>query len=245
MKKNKEEEMEWEDPGSAAVAVALFEEVRSIVEQAKSVEIKDGLSYVAAAEFVKTIKGLREKVDSAHDPVISHWHSKHKEALTDKKKDEQPLIEAEVILKKKILAYQAEEERKRREEEERIRKENEERIRKQAEEENLKRAQELAERGDLEGAAEAIDAKVEIPVIPVKVESTLPKVEGISSRKLFKAEVVNLKLLIEAIAAGHVPIEAVEANMTFLNAQARAFKKEGTLYAGVRIVSEGSLASGK
>jgi len=50
-------------------------------------------------------------------------HEAHKEALNQKKRAAEPLLEAERILKEGIADYQAELERRRREEEDRLREE--------------------------------------------------------------------------------------------------------------------------
>jgi hypothetical protein len=48
--------------------------------------------------------------------------------------------------------------------------------------------------------------------------------------------------LVKAVAAGTVPLNAIQANSTFLNNQARAMK-ETLAYPGVKAVAETGLAS--
>jgi hypothetical protein len=225
--------------------VVLTRKIQTIPEQAKALVIKSNEQYIGAAELLKVIKTLEAEVDSTHDPVVQHWHEKHKAALAVKKADMEPLVVAEGLVKLQIGVWLREQEMERRAEEERIRRENEERIRAQAEEENLKEAERLAAEGDLDGAAEVIDAEVVIPVIPVKVESKVPSIAGLSARKMYKAQLVDLMNLVKAVALGAAPLEALQVNTAFLNAQARAFKKPGVLYPGVVIVEEDSVASGR
>lgn len=59
------------------------------------------------------------------------------------------------------------------------------------------------------------------------------KVSGISGRVNYVAEVLDFAALVKAVAAGTAPIECLQANDSFLGAQARAFKKAGPLYPGV------------
>ena len=73
-----------------------------------------------------------------------------------------------------------------------------------------------------EEVAEIINAPsmaVAAPVDPVYV-----KAAGISTRENYKARVTDLRKLCLAVAKGQVPISYVEANMTALNARAKADK---------------------
>jgi KTSC domain len=221
-------------------------------ERARRMTIRDNVDYSRAAEFLKSVKALRAEVDGAFDPIISKAHEAHREALAQKKIAEKPLIEAERVIKHTIGWYLNDMERARRAEEDARRIKHEAEIRAQAEEENLKRAQELADAGDMEGAAEAVDAEVMVPEIPVYVESSVVKVAGISARKSYYAEVTDLMQLVRAVAEGRAPIQCLQANMAFLNAQARAFKKAGGMLdnkfeprMGVEVKESDTIAAGK
>lgn len=219
--------------------------VSPLPAKARTFVIRDNASYESAAEFLKGIKALRAEVDAAFDPIISKAHETHKSALEQKKKAELPLIEAETIMKKSVGGYLAAKEQERINEENRIRKEHQDKIRAQAEEENLKTAQRLADAGDMEGAAAAVDAEVSIPDVPVHVESTVTKVSGISKRTLYVVASVELSKLVKAVANGSAPLECLKANDAFLGAQARAYKKAGELFPGVVVNSEDNIAAGK
>ena len=216
-----------------------------LLDRAKSLKVTNNSEYLTAAEFLKDIKAMLGEADAAHDPVIAHWRGKHKAALADKKKDTDPITKAEIAVKQLIAVYLREQEQLRLAEENRLRKENEDRIRLQAEQENLKKAEELTAQGDLDGAAEAIDAPVEIPQVPVHVESSVPKVSGISFRVRYVVQSVELLKLVQAVAVGKAPIETLKANDTFLNSQATSFKKVGELFPGVMVQTEDGIAAGK
>jgi hypothetical protein len=80
----------------------------------------------------------------------------------------------------------------------------------------------------LEGAADNITP----PEIPEPA-----KAPGVSTRESWSAKVVDVVALIQAVAAGTVPAEALSVDMTFLNRMARALK--GSLnYPGVEAVKE-------
>lgn len=93
-----------------------------------------------------------------------------------------------------------------------------------------------------QSAAEDMALQSAIVTVPALQEAP-QKVTGISSRKTYSAEVIDLSLLVAAIAGGKAPIEAICADEKFLNQQARAFKKEGALYPGVKAVAIKSIAA--
>lgn len=129
---------------------------------------------------------------------------------------------------------------------------------KQAEEQRRQREAEAAAAaaaGDAEAAAraqaeaEALQAQAAAAALTAQVVTVVPEVEaqakvaGISGRVSYSAEVIDLLELVKAVAAGKAPIECVLADAKFLNAQARAFKKEGQLFPGVNIKAERSIAA--
>ena len=78
----------------------------------------------------------------------------------------------------------------------------------------------------------AQSAPILVDVAPV--ESEIASVAGTSMRSYYSAEVVDLLALVRAAAAGTIPLDAIQPNAVFLNAQARSLK---TLmaYPGVRV----------
>lgn len=91
-------------------------------------------------------------------------------------------------------------------------------------------------------APEPIRIAVEVPNLP-PVPREAPSIvmpQGMSRRKTYKAEVVNLALLCRAIADGKTPTSYVTANMTALNARARADELSMTV-PGVRAVEDSGI----
>lgn len=214
---------------SEAAALAL-----PVPEQAKSLAITDDVSLSRGNELLLTIKDIRKQIADTFDPLAKKAHEAHKAILEQKKKAEAPLIEAEGIVKPAIARYMAEVERKRREEEERIRKE----MQKKAEEEALKAALEAEASGD-HAEAEAI---IETPVfVPHVVAPPAPKLQGVSIRKITKFRVVDMKALVQSIARGQVPIEAVMPNDTVI----RASLKSAQRWPGIEVWEEDSVAAGR
>jgi DNA repair exonuclease SbcCD ATPase subunit len=115
---------------------------------------------------------------------------------------------------------------------------------------DAQKAEELQQQAEANAAAaETAQAKAstmaqEAAVVTVAPPSIalVPKLAGVSGRMTYSAQVENLKLLVHAIAEGNAPIEAIQANTTFLGQQARAFKKAGVLYPGVTVVAESALS---
>lgn len=210
-------------------------ESSTTLADAKAFKIADARQYAEAGAKLQGIKALMKKIDETFDPHIKRAFEAHRSLVAEKKQHQTPLQTAEALLKTALLGYQQEEERKRRELEAKAQEE----ARKQ--QEKLQRqAEAAAAKGKVEKAAalQATAAAVVAPIIPV----TTQKIAGISTRVTYSARVKDLLELCKAIAAGKVPVNAVTANMPFLNNQARVMK-ETLAYPGVEVVTETGLAS--
>ena len=142
---------------------------------------------------------------------------------------------ARASLKRSLLQYQIAEEQRRRELEARA----QEAARKEREKLEARAAK--AEASGKAEKAEALQVAAASVIVPT-VASTVSKISGISTRTSYRAEVVDKMELVKAVAAGTVPLNALDANLPFLNNQARAMK-ETLAYPGVRVVQETGLAS--
>lgn len=234
----------------------------AVVEMAKGIEITDNETYQEAVDFVRErIKPLRKEIDATFDPLISDANKAHKNLIAEKKRHEQPLVDAEGMAKTAISSYKREQERKR-EEAERKRRE-EERRRQQEEEENrrveqarkdeeakkLREAEEAEAAGNEEEAEKILDqvplAPETPPIPPPTSPSTyvppVPKADGVSVRKRWSAKVVDIKALCAAVAKAEAPTSFVEGNMTILNAVARGDKERFSV-PGVEAVSKDDTA---
>lgn len=168
----------------------LEKETLDFPERANLIVVKDNESLLVANGFLRAIKGMRKEVDDTFRPIIERAHQAHKEALIQKKKYENPLIEAEKIIKYQIAPYLAEQERIRKEAEERARREEEKRQR--LEEEKLQKALEAENAGKNEEAERIISE--EIPEIkPFIPPPTPPKLQGTGLRKIWKWRIADIK----------------------------------------------------
>lgn len=206
--------------------------------QARRLTIHNDQDFAQVGEFLKGIKGLRAEINSNYDPVIAAAYHTHREAVAAKRKVEAPLIEAETYAKALVADYHAELERIRREEQLRA-----ERIaREEAERRQLEEAALLHDIGETDSA----NALLEEPIVyaPPIVSRPAPKVSGIAVQKRYSAECFDLMALVRAVAAGQVPLQALEPNQTFLNRQAVALRN-ALQYPGVRVKAEPIVSAGR
>lgn len=179
------------------------------------------LLQVASKETEGFYKSVKQTIDAVKAPV-----------LAAEKADLQP-YESEKCRLGALQTQYLQEERRRQEEADRKAREEAARI---AQEELLQRAIDLEEMGEPEAAEQALEE----PMEPVFVQSAAPpKIEGSYGRVTYSATVVSLMELVKAVAAGKVPITAIEANMVFLNGRARS-DKEGFSIPGVKLNKETS-----
>lgn len=164
---------------------AIEQEAHSLVTTANAMTVESQQDMELAGDFLKRCKAATKTLDDAYDGIIKRAHEAHKAAVAKKKELAKPFDDAVQIVKRKVGAYTAEQERIRREEEARLREE----ARKKAEEEALALADELEQAGD----PEAAQAVIETPVhaAPVVVPSRVQKVSGISNRVNWKFRIVN------------------------------------------------------
>lgn len=115
------------------------------------------------------------------------------------------------------------------------------RERQRKERERIERRARQAEEKGREEKAEALRMQSEqVPEISVNAEK--PKVEGISYREEWRAEVTDKMALIKAVAEGKAPSALLDVNMKVVNQQARALKTE-LHYPGVRVFKRKTVAS--
>lgn len=142
----------------------------------------------------------------------------------------QKLNDAKEHLNQIMVKWTDEQETRRRAEERRLQEE----ARKRAEEEALQQAIEAEEAGETQEAEQIISEPVYVPSI--RVASEIPKSKESHIRESWSAEVIDLKDLVMAISQGKAPLQAVQADMTFLNGQARAYKHALSI-PGIKAVS--------
>jgi hypothetical protein len=235
-----------DDPTAARLAV--ISRAQQFAQRITTVTVTSPESYTVAGETLRAVKSLRDELETVCRPVINAHHQAHKQAMEEFKRGDSPLMVAESNLKRALLGYDQEQERIRRVEQARLQKIAEdaarEEQRKAEEERRLQAAIEAEAAGDKEEAKAILEAPiVEQPVFvaPVVLATTTPKVEGLSKRQVWKCEVTDLMALVRAVAAGTIPLAAIEANTVFLGQQARSLKSE-MRYPGVKVWPEETMS---
>lgn len=219
---------------TAALQLIPAEEIESKTAiwpmRAAELVVRDDESEQRAARLLKDIKTLREEIASKCDPIIQDAHKLHKSLLAQKAGFEVELVEADKEIRGKMRDYRTEIERRAREEAARIEAES-----RKAREEAEKQARELEKSGEVE-IAESIREEVQIVTSAPRAPEPA-KVEGASYRDNWKAEVTDLMALVKGVAAGTVPIAAIQANTKVLGQQAKSLQKE-LKWPGVRVWNE-------
>lgn len=197
------------------------------------VVVTDVPSYAAAGEFLLGIKRYTKRVADTFGPMKRAALDTHKEIVAKEKEHMQPALDAETAVKSAMMKWKRIEDARaaeqRRAAEEVARKEAERR----AEEEQLARAQAAAEQGDDETAEKILDAPAApVPVMPVAPPPAVPDVAGISGRKKYCFEVIDV---------GSIPREYMKVDTVKLGQLARMHKEQAKLD-GVRFYVEDSLS---
>jgi len=213
----------------------LQQEAGLALTAAKDFKIATSQQYVESGERLKSIKALAKKITETFDPHIKRAHEAHRSLVAEKNSHLAPLEEAERVIKRAVVTYQLAEEQKRRELEAKAQEEA------RKEREKLEARAAKAEASGKAEKAEALQAAAAAVVTPMIAPST-PKVAGISMRTTYKATVIDKLELVKAVAAGTVPLNALDCNMPFLNNQARVMK-ETLAYPGVKVEQETGVAS--
>lgn len=248
----------------ASSAIVLTTQAQAALTNASDYVIDSLTMFELAGEDLKRIKALQKEVEDKRTSITGPLNQAVK-AVNDLFRAPKTYLDtAESTLKKAISVWLTEQERlaaeARRMAEEAARVERErlaaiEREQQEAARLAQEEAQAAAEAGDTEAAQRAMTEAAQcqeqaaVAAITASVVTAAPaietptKVAGISGRVNYSAEVNSLMDLVKAVAEGKAPIEAIQADMKFLGAQARAFKKAGQLYPGVNAVAERGISA--
>ena len=159
-------------------------------DRAAAMVVTDDDTYRQAAELLKGIKALRSRIAQTFGPIGKAAHAAWRTALAQRKEVEQPLVKAEAILKSSMREHvYAQEEAALAAQ------------RKQQEEHQ--RQIDTAAVSEHAGLIEGVDAMQEAPVgvPPPAPQPTLPKIPGISQRKVWQAQVTELDAFVKHVAA--------------------------------------------
>lgn len=244
----------------------IAQRAAEIVAAAQALQVKDAATFQRADEMIADLKAQKKRIVDFFAQMKASAYKAWKDICDKESAYTKPLDEAITTVGQRYYSFKKEEERKaaeeraRREREaqererERLRKEAEERAAeaRRLEEEALRaasrdEAQELAAQAEeTKAAAEQLNleaATVQAPVIPI-TSPVLATPTKNSTRENWTCEVTDKMALIKAVAAGKVSHEALEPNMVYLRARAKA-DKQTLMVPGVRVYDAGSVAAGR
>lgn len=215
-------------PNEVAISADVLDERQDLVTRAEAINIDSPESYATAGAFLQANKGLQKKIKDFFSPHKALAKAAHDSLCQSEKAELSKLIESEAVIKQKIGQYDDEMRAK----QESLRVEMQAEAQKQADDAALEAAMAAEAEGNKNEAEAIISSHVVVsPVVP----NLTPKLEGVSTRRVYSAEVIDLKLLVAAVKENRVPLLCLEGNMPFLHSQARNFK-EALNYPGVRVV---------
>jgi hypothetical protein len=202
--------------------------------------------YQRAGNLLLTVKSYRKDFDAAWRPEMDRRFEAHRELTTPFNKVDKSAKLIEDMLAVAVNKFRADAERARVAEQKRL----QEVAQKQAEEEQRQRQEanqiaaaiEAEQSGNKELAETIIAAPIDPTpawVAPVILQSSVPKVEGLSTRTTWKARVkgepgtadydANFLLLVKAVAEGKAPMSLLKLNDKTLNDLGRAMKTQFTV----------------
>ncbi|KKN56863.1 hypothetical protein LCGC14_0567880 [marine sediment metagenome] len=156
-----------------------------VVEAERFVTIREAHTYQAAAAFLtETVKPALKKIEETWRPMQRKTQAAHLEVVAQRRAIEDPLLEAERLVKGGLAAYDDEQDRLEAEAE----RQRQAAARKVAEQEQLDAAEHLEKQGHLEAAVERLDAPT-VPVMPAPAPRA--KARGVSSRPVYKFRVLD------------------------------------------------------
>lgn len=210
---------------------AVVQELAPVVAAAKAFAVTDVDSHGLALERLRILRNGERAIADYFEPSRKAADLAKKEILSARDGLIAPLSEARSVYDRKAQQYEAEERRKAEERE----RELQAQARKQEEERKLLEAIEAEESGRSGEASAILEEPVLTPA--VRVTPAVAKVEGVSSRTTWSAEVHDLLALVRFVAAHPEWIHLLEPSMPNLNRQAVS-QREAMNLPGVRAISQ-------
>ena len=224
----------------------IKQQVDPVLVQERSIAVTSAEGYGLAAEFLKEVKAAQKKVIGFFGPrsdkdigIKAKAHQAWKSIVALEKSLLDPLENAETSVKGKMLTFQREENRKAAAEQARLQAEADARAEKEREH-LLKEAAKL-KTPELQDQRLQEAEEVEAPVITV--QSEVPKVDGISSRKTWKAKVIDKLVFVEAATKDQNLLGFIAIDESALNRVAAATKGEIN-YPGIKFYEHETMAAG-
>lgn len=208
-------------------------ELIPLAERAKMIVVSNRDQHGEAQEYLAELAQLERRVIGLFQGPKTSAYVAHRDICATEKQLLTPIQDARRIVTRAITHYETEE--RRRAEEERRRKEEE--ARRREEERLLAEAAAAEASGDTDLAEQIIQEVETTPAPVIKAEPELAQVAGVVSQERWHAEVTDFSALVAYVASNPTFLNALEPNMTTLNALARSMRGNMRI-PGVRAVSE-------
>jgi hypothetical protein len=190
--------------------LSLRKEIDPLVERAKGMVISDESDHQTVVDLGRVLTAAGKEVVETYEPFKKGIDSIKSQILADENYEKDRVKVAKELLQRISLTWTLEQNRKRAEKE----KIERELALKAEEERKIQEAIALEAEGNTQEAEQVLSEETLPP--PVIVQSA-PKPKGQVIKTTYYAEITNKKELVQAIAAGTVPIEAIkEFNMSYL-----------------------------
>lgn len=195
--------------------------------------------YHDAAEYLKTTKSLIKEIEACFGPLKQKASEAHKLIVAEEKKQLAPLVAAELLVKRRMLGYQDEQNRIAQAEQRRLQAIADEKARKEREE--LERKAAAAKKPETKAKWEEAAAQV-APAPVIHVATAAPKVAGTSIRKTWKAAVVDHAAFFKFVCESKRD-DLILVNDKALDSYAKSMAERASM-PGVKFTEVSTLASG-
>ncbi len=204
---------------------------QSLFIQASTLAVIDKMSHQAGSEILKDIARAEKIVVERFAEPKQAAHKAHKFITQMEGMFLEAIKDARSIISPKLIGYETEQRRiaeaKQRELAELARKQEEERL--------LQDAIDAEASGDKAGASAILEEPISAPVVTVAPETA--KVDGVSTRTVWRAELTDKMRLLKYVVEHPEWLNLIEVNLSALNALARSQKGAFAL-PGTKAVSE-------
>lgn len=216
----------------------LRQEVPTVLNWARSLQVKTPDDYTAVVERLKEIKALSKRISEWFSPMKRKMDEAKKAILDAEKTLSVPLAQAEELAKSALLEYQREQDRIAEAERQRL-----QAIADQKAREEQARLEKQAAKLKTPEKKEALleqAAAVQAPVIAVA--SKVPDVAGSSTRKTWDYEITDMDTFMQS-ACERRRYDMLLPNEKMLLAYAKAMREQAQ-FAGCRFYEKSTLAIG-
>ena len=219
----------------------LVERASSQLDAARLCKITTNDDNHATAGYLKAIKSRTKEISDKRMEMTRPLDTAKKAIMDFFRPALDNLTEAERIIKREMLRFQQEQEAERKAEQAELQRQAEA---EQKRRDNLAETQagKAEERGDFERAEEIRD---NVPIIPIQtVESQVEKVGGISTRKIWKYQIMDMDKFLNSCATDQRLQHFIVPNDKDLGSYARGAKESAEI-PGVRFYPEDSISAGR